>query len=139
MSLSQTTMKKGARCDTATAFLTPAVRARANLSILTTAHVTRVVLNSDREAVGVAFKHHPRQKGEIVATARKEVILSAGAFGSPALLLHSGIGPKHTRNMQQHATYNMRHATCNVFDMQVSGRGTTSRNGESIARTTRQA
>jgi choline dehydrogenase-like flavoprotein len=78
--------KGGQRCSNARAYLEPA-RGRENLTILTDAHVTGVRFSGKR-AVGVTLRGAP---GEI--TARKEVILAAGAIGSPQLLLLSGVGP----------------------------------------------
>ncbi|MDP2085174.1 MAG: GMC family oxidoreductase N-terminal domain-containing protein [Gemmobacter sp.] len=81
--------KKGERCSAAAAYLFPAMTRR-NLTVLTRAQVDRVVMEG-RRAVGVAF----RQRGRLrVARARREVIVSAGAFGSPKILMLSGIGPE---------------------------------------------
>lgn len=84
----QVTQKDGRRHATGAAFLTP-IRERANLRIVTGAQVSRVILDGKR-AVGVAYTQDS-QPQEV--RARGEVILSAGAFGSPDLLLRSGIGP----------------------------------------------
>ncbi len=84
----QVTQIKGRRCSTAKAFLTPDVRQRPNLTILTGAHATRVLLNG-LKAVGVAFVHRG-QSHEVHV--RGEVILAAGAIQSPQLLMLSGIG-----------------------------------------------
>ena len=83
----QQTAYNGIRCSTATAYLRPA-RRRANLTVLTGAH-TRKVLFEGRRAVGVEF-----QRGSVVqrARARAEVVLSAGAIGSPQILQCSGVG-----------------------------------------------
>ena len=80
--------RKGERCSAAAAYLAP-VRGRANLTILTGARAERVVMAGQR-ATGVAFRRRGRSQ---VASARREVIVSAGAFGSPQLLMLSGIGP----------------------------------------------
>ena len=80
--------KDGERCSNARAFLRPA-QARANLTILTNAHVTRVLFEGKR-AVGVRYS----SKGKLHdVRATREVILSGGAINSPQLLLLSGIGP----------------------------------------------
>ncbi|MCY1483574.1 Alcohol dehydrogenase [acceptor] [compost metagenome] len=81
------TIRNGRRWSTATAFLKP-VRQRPNLTVLTGAHAERVLLRG-KQAVGVQAQVKG-QRQEIKA--RKEVLLSAGAFGSPQLLLLSGIG-----------------------------------------------
>ncbi len=79
----------GERWGTARAYLDP-VRDRSNLTILTRVHVHRLAFEG-RNASGVVFSD---QNGKTVAAqARKEVILSAGAVGSPHLLMLSGIGP----------------------------------------------
>jgi choline dehydrogenase len=84
----QATVRDGARCSTSVAFLRPAL-ARPNLTVETDALVHRVVVEGGR-AVAVAYQ----RRGEIhLARADREVILSAGAIGSPHLLLLSGIGP----------------------------------------------
>jgi choline dehydrogenase len=83
----QVTVKNGIRSSTANAYLRPA-RKRPNLHIITRAHALRLVFEGQR-AKGVVIHH--RGKEETLAAA-KEVILSAGAIGSPTLLQHSGIG-----------------------------------------------
>lgn len=80
--------RKGERCSTAAAFLLPN-RARPNLTILTRTHATRILLHGKR-AVGVACQ---RGGKTLELRARREVILSGGAFASPQLLMLSGIGP----------------------------------------------
>jgi choline dehydrogenase len=86
----QLTTHKGVRCSTATAYLKPA-RRRANLSVLTGAHATRVIIDAaQRQATGVEFIQNGQYQ---VLRARREVILSAGALQSPQLLHLSGIGP----------------------------------------------
>jgi choline dehydrogenase len=84
----QTTMRNGRRLSTARAYLKPA-RGRSNLTVATGALTERVVLE-DGIAVGVQYRWHSRS---VVARARGEVILSAGAFGSPQILQLSGLGP----------------------------------------------
>ena len=74
----------GVRVNTGMAYLDN-VRARANLSIRGDALVDRVLFEGKR-AVGA-----PMASGEEIHAG--EVILSAGAYGSPAILLRSGVGP----------------------------------------------
>jgi len=81
----QLTQRGARRSSTATAYLRPA-RGRANLTVRTGVQVRRVVIEAGR-AVGVAL-----QDGSLERAGR-EVILSAGAIGSPWLLMLSGIGP----------------------------------------------
>jgi choline dehydrogenase len=75
----------GVRINTGMAYLTSAVRARANLAIRGDAEVDGVIIKGKR-AVGVKLVD-----GEVLSA--DEVILAAGVFGSPAILLRSGIGP----------------------------------------------
>jgi choline dehydrogenase len=84
----QVTQDRGRRCSAAVAYLKPAL-ARPNLTVLTRAAATRVVLESGR-AVGVEFAH---RGGVQVARASSEVLLASGAIASPYLLMRSGIGP----------------------------------------------
>ena len=80
--------KRGVRWNTSKAFLKP-VRGRPNLTVMTEAQAEEVVFHGNR-AAGVIFRH----RGKPVATAAQgEVILSAGAIGSPQLLQVSGVGP----------------------------------------------
>ncbi|MFI1797521.1 GMC family oxidoreductase [Streptomyces sp. NPDC020379] len=84
----QATVRRGRRAGTASAFLRPAARRR-NLTVRTRATVRRVLVEHGR-AVGVSAGLGGR---EAEFRARREVILAAGAIGSPRLLLLSGIGP----------------------------------------------
>jgi choline dehydrogenase len=84
----QLTVKGGRRNSAARAFLRPAMR-RPNLSVLTQALATRVVMDG-RRATGVEVLDGG---GRRVIRARAEVILAAGAINSPQLLQLSGIGP----------------------------------------------
>ena len=91
VSLLQTTTRNGKRSSTYHAYLEGAAEARPNLTILTHVHVTRVLLEGDT-ATGVEYR---KADGSIATVfAAKEVVLSAGAIGSPHLLLLSGVGPK---------------------------------------------
>jgi choline dehydrogenase-like flavoprotein len=84
----QVTQRGGMRCSAAVAFLHPALD-RPNLTLIAGAHALRVRLDG-RRATGVDVE----VDGEhVVLTAEREVIVSAGAYGSPVLLMHSGIGP----------------------------------------------
>jgi choline dehydrogenase len=84
----QLTTWKGRRCSTAVGYLNP-VRSRKNLAIITNAEVKRISLDG-RRATGVVYKRDGQTR--TVAAAR-EVLLAAGAIGSPQLLQVSGIGP----------------------------------------------
>ena len=84
----QVTQKDGERCSAAKAYLTPHL-GRRNLSIVTHAVSSRVLLEG-RRAIGVEYL----QGGATLRVrARREVIVCSGAFGSPQVLLLSGIGP----------------------------------------------
>jgi choline dehydrogenase len=82
------TQRRGRRWSASRAFLRPATH-RPNLTVLTGALTTRIVIKQAR-AVGVEFS---RDGVPCYADAQREVILSAGTFGSPQLLQLSGIGP----------------------------------------------
>ncbi|KAA1416817.1 hypothetical protein F0U44_16650 [Nocardioides humilatus] len=84
----QLTQKRGMRWTTADGFVTPATK-RANFTLLSGAHVHRVRVANGR-AVGVEVEVNG--KVEFYA-ADREVVLSAGAFNTPQLLMLSGIGP----------------------------------------------
>jgi choline dehydrogenase len=84
----QLTSRKGRRCSSAVAYLNP-VRNRSNLRIITRAMTTRVLFEGQR-AIGVEWRAadgHLRR-----ARARARVVLSAGAIGSPQILMLSGLG-----------------------------------------------
>jgi choline dehydrogenase len=83
----QLTINNGRRWSAADAFLHP-VRSRRNLTVMSDAHVTRIELERKR-ATGVTFRHRGRQQ---TLRAGREVILSAGAYNSPQILMLSGIG-----------------------------------------------
>jgi choline dehydrogenase len=84
----QVTQKNGERCSAATAYLAPHT-GRSNLTVISRAHATRVVMQG-RRAVGVAYRQGAQQ---LEVQAEREVILAGGAYGSPQLLMLSGIGP----------------------------------------------
>ncbi len=84
----QLTQRDGRRCSTAAAFLHPAA-GRPNLEIITDAMALRILFDGAR-AVGVEVTRGGKIE-EIRAT--REVILSAGSYQSPVLLMISGIGP----------------------------------------------
>ncbi|MCQ0971262.1 GMC family oxidoreductase N-terminal domain-containing protein [Paracoccus sp. TK19116] len=83
----QLTVRNGRRNSAARAFLRPAMRC-ANLKVMTRAQVTRIVVRNGR-ATGVEY----RRDGRPGVAEGGEVILSAGAIGSPQILMLSGIGP----------------------------------------------
>ena len=84
----QYTIRDGQRCGVRAAYIDP-ITDRKNLAILSRSHVTRINLEG-RRAVSIDLI----QDGQIkTVRARREIILSAGAFGTPQLLMLSGIGP----------------------------------------------
>jgi choline dehydrogenase-like flavoprotein len=85
----QVTHKNGERFSAAKAYLTPNLN-RPNLQVITGAHTTRILLER-KKAVGVEYLQGGERKQ---LKARREVLLCAGAFQSPQLLMLSGIGPK---------------------------------------------
>ncbi|MEZ5931253.1 MAG: GMC family oxidoreductase N-terminal domain-containing protein [Alphaproteobacteria bacterium] len=91
----QTTTRHAKRCSTATGYLRPAM-GRQNLELRTDCLIERVLIEGG-SATGVTYYHHG-QAGE--ARASREVIVTAGAIGSPKLLMLSGIGP--AEHLQTH-------------------------------------
>ncbi len=99
----QVMQKNGLRVSSASAFLDP-IRHRQNLTILTQATARRVLFENKR-ATGLEVD---LPEGRESLTAQKEVILSAGAVGSPHLLLLSGIGPgEHLKHMDIPVTHEL--------------------------------
>jgi len=84
----QTTINKARRWSSARAYLDGAGKRR-NLTIATNAHATRVLIENGR-AVGVEYRTPARL---VRARAKHEVIVSGGVYGSPQLLMLSGLGP----------------------------------------------
>lgn len=116
------TIGGGRRSSAATAFLRPALR-RPNLTLVTRAQATRVVVERGR-AVGVEYVSKGRRH---VVRAAREIVLSGGAVNSPQLLMLSGIGPADHlgelgigvvadrpevgEGLQNHPMYRILHAT----------------------------
>ncbi|WP_061241203.1 GMC family oxidoreductase [Ectopseudomonas composti] len=85
----QVNQKRGVRWNASKAFLRD-IRQRPNLQVLTGAEAERLEL-ADGRASALHLRYHGRA---LRVTARREIILCAGAIGSPALLQRSGIGPR---------------------------------------------
>lgn len=84
----QLTARNGRRCSSAVAFLNPA-KQRENLTIITHAHVEKVVFDGTR-ATAVTFKD---RSGKVqTVKANREIVLSGGAINSPQLMMLSGLG-----------------------------------------------
>ncbi len=108
----QQTAHNGFRWSTAKGFLKPA-RNRTNLTVLTNAHTNRIIFD-EGDACGVEY-HRNGQTCEAKASA--EVILSAGAIGSPQILQCSGIGEgKHLQKLGIPVVHNLRGVGKNLQD-----------------------
>ncbi|MDQ2748361.1 MAG: GMC family oxidoreductase N-terminal domain-containing protein [Pseudonocardiales bacterium] len=95
VSLLQTTTRGGMRSSTYHAFLEGEAEHRPNLTIITNAQVTRIVFEGEPDALRATGVEYVAGDGTSqVVVAGREVILSAGAVGSPQLLMLSGIGPR---------------------------------------------
>jgi choline dehydrogenase len=89
----QMNQKRGVRWSATKAFLRP-VQHRTNLEIVTGAHVQRVTIESKdgaKRATGVVLRRDDGSMVDVIA--KREVVLAAGAIGSPQLLQLSGVGP----------------------------------------------
>src|SRR5579863_7745848 len=84
----QTTTKGGRRASTAVAYLRPA-KARGNLHVETSALAEKILFEG-RRAVAVTYRAAGVAR---TARARKEILVSGGAYNSPQLLQLSGVGP----------------------------------------------
>jgi choline dehydrogenase len=92
----QVTQRDGQRCSAADAYLASRPE---NLTVITNAFVTGLLIEGGR-AAGVTFRS---AGGQQTARAEAEVILAAGAIGTPQLLMLSGIGPAD--HLRQHGIY----------------------------------
>ena len=92
----QVTQRDGARCSTADAYL---AKKRKNLTVITEALAVSLVFDRGR-AAGVTYLRGGREE---IARAEAEVILAAGAIGTPQLLMLSGIGPAD--HLRTHGIY----------------------------------
>jgi len=81
--------RSGRAVTTCTIFIDPILGNRKHLTLLPFAEVTKILFNHNI-ATGVKYTRFGKH---FIATAKMEVILSAGAYGSPLLLFKSGIGP----------------------------------------------
>lgn len=92
----QATVANGTRQSTNFAYLYP-ISDRKNLHVKKGSHVTKLLIDSDKNVCGVKF----RSRGQtFVIKVSKEVILSAGAINTPQILMLSGIGPsKHLKKL----------------------------------------
>ncbi len=86
---SEVAIRRGRRHSTAAAYLRPALRKRPNLTLLSGAQVRRVLFDGTH-ATGVDVVTHGRSAS---VRATREVVLTAGVYNSPQLLMLSGVGP----------------------------------------------
>ncbi|MBP1844232.1 choline dehydrogenase [Rhizobium petrolearium] len=126
------TIKNGVRHSTARAFLQP-IRHRRNLTVVTNALVDRVTFDG-RRASGITFSIDGQSQE---AKAGRDVILSAGAYGSPAILERSGVGspdvlsdagievlhglPGVGENLQDHWHIRVQHRLHNTHTLNTRG------------------
>lgn len=116
--LTQTTTRRGSRCSTAKAFLRP-IRLRSNIHVSMHSQVTKIIFDSpsmggEPRATGVVYLRDGKRR---MVTARKEVILSSGAIGSPHLLMVSGVGAAdHLAEVGIKAVKNVRGVGQNLQD-----------------------
>jgi choline dehydrogenase-like flavoprotein len=109
---SQMTIWNGRRSSASVAFLRPALR-RPNLTVETNAHATRILIENGH-ARGVEYSPG---RASLRATADREVILAAGVFNSPQLLMLSGIGDAdHLRELGIAAQVNLPRLGKNLQD-----------------------
>ncbi len=130
------TIRDGERWSAAAAYLKPAL-SRPNLTVITNAHATRLLIENGR-AIGVEYAAGRGKPAEKVF-AGQEVLLAAGAFQSPHLLLLSGVGPadalrKHGieiacdapevgRNLQDHLDISVIHEMTKPLSMYSKTKG----------------
>ena len=108
----QATVGKGRRWSASVAYLWPAC-GRRNLIVTPNAHATRILFENGR-AVGVEYR---TPRGLETARARAEVIVSGGVYGSPQLLLLSGIGPgSHLKELGVDVVRNLPTVGANLHD-----------------------
>ena len=96
----EVTQKGGKRCSAARAYLTPHL-ARPNLTVITNAHAAKINTKNGR-AISVDYLVNGKT---CTVHARREVLLSAGTFGSPQILMLSGIGNKDELAKTQHKVH----------------------------------
>jgi choline dehydrogenase-like flavoprotein len=108
----QLTQKDARRSSTASAFLKPALR-RPNLTVMTGVEVRQIALDG-KSATGVTLRENCTDR-QVQAT--REVILTAGAIGSPRLLMMSGIGPAdHLRDIGIDVIHDLQGVGSNLQD-----------------------
>lgn len=99
----QVTQKNGERWSAARGYIYPFMESRKNLTVVTNAHATRIVFEGKR-AVGIEYRQGKETR---TIRARREVILSLGAFQTPQLLMLSGVGD--ATELAQHGIASVHH------------------------------
>jgi choline dehydrogenase len=109
----ETIFPGGRRRNSAEAYLGSAVRSRENLEVITRALVTKILIQNGR-ATGVDYELAGERRR---ALASREVVLCAGAFQSPQLLMLSGVGPAaHLRTLGIEVIADLRGVGANLID-----------------------
>ncbi|KAJ6635171.1 4-pyridoxate dehydrogenase [Pseudolycoriella hygida] len=88
-------MRKGKRSSSYIEYIKHFEGKRKTLTVIRYANVSEILLDENKKAYGVAYSRHGIPQ---IAHASKEIILSAGTYSSPMLLMKSGIGPVSTLN-----------------------------------------
>jgi choline dehydrogenase len=110
--LYQVTQRDGRRCSAAAAFLRPAMR-RPNLKVRTNVQAFDILFEGRRAAL-VSFQ---QERNSTQERAEREIILCAGAIGSPQLLMLAGIGPAdHLKSLDIPVTCNLPGVGSNLQD-----------------------
>jgi choline dehydrogenase-like flavoprotein len=107
----QGTVNNGVRSSTSRAFLVP-IKTRSNLHVIKNAVVTKLIVER-KKAVGVQFKVRGKDRE---ARVKREVILSAGALGSPKILMLSGIGKAKDLKLHGIPVVSDLRVGCNLHD-----------------------
>ena len=124
LAVAQMNVDNGVRTTSATAFLGSHAREKlTNLTVLTKTICTRIMFDDSRRVSGVRLTHATKSSSQVITVkANQEVLLCAGAFASPQILLLSGIGPKEHldqieipqvaelpvgQNMQDHSCFSL--------------------------------
>eukprot|EP00301_Raphidiophrys_heterophryoidea_P005478 c12293_g1_i2.p1 GENE.c12293_g1_i2~~c12293_g1_i2.p1 ORF type:complete len:375 (+),score=84.13 c12293_g1_i2:690-1814(+) len=90
--MDMTVGKDGTRCSAAVAYLKPAMK-RKNLTVKTESHITKVLFEGTNVPKAVGVEYIDSQNNVQRVYAKEEVIVSLGAFGSPHVMMLSGVGP----------------------------------------------
>ena len=142
--LYQVTQINGERCSAARAFIHPHIGSRKNLHVITGAQIDRITFEDGR-AVGAEVLIGGARR---TLRARREVILAAGAFGTPTILMRSGVGdgaalrkfgisvahhaPAVGRNLQDHPDFAFAYRTKSIDTVGYSLNGIRKLIGESL-------